>query len=113
LILGVGNLFVEVVEGHDSLGSKLPLSLILQGNLPTKDVIDASVGILVGMTRVLVMFFFGLVLLISLLVVSMIVFVTIFVAFCGCLSGRWTSDPYSSPLYGQSLGELSRDLEGP
>jgi hypothetical protein len=93
LILGVGNLFVEVVEGHDSSGSKLPLSPVLQGNLPTKDTTDASIGILVGVTRVLVTFFFGLVLLISPLVVPTVVFVTIFVAFCGRLSGRWTSDP--------------------
>jgi hypothetical protein len=93
LILGVGNLFVEVVEGHDSSGSKLPLSPVLQGNLPTKDTTDASTGILIGVTRVLVKFFFGLVLLISPLVVPTVVFVTIFVAFCGRLSGRWTSDP--------------------
>jgi hypothetical protein len=29
LVLGVGNLLVRVVEGHDSSGGKLPLSPIL------------------------------------------------------------------------------------
>jgi hypothetical protein len=80
LILGVGNLFVGVVEGHDSSGDKLPLSPILQGNLPTKDAMDASIRILVGMTRVLIAFFFGLVLLIRPLVVPSVVFVAVFVA---------------------------------
>jgi hypothetical protein len=52
---------------------------IFQGNLPTKDVADASIGILVGVTRVLVTFFFGLVLLIRPLVISTVVLVTVFV----------------------------------
>jgi hypothetical protein len=79
LILGVGNLPVRVVEGHNSSGGKLPLSPVLQGNFPTKDVADASIRILVGVMRVLVMFLFGLVLLIRSLVVPVIVFVTVFV----------------------------------
>jgi hypothetical protein len=36
LILGVSNLFVGVVEGHDSSGGKLPLLPVFQGNLPPK-----------------------------------------------------------------------------
>jgi hypothetical protein len=79
LILGVSNLLVGVVEGHDSSSGKLPLSPILQGNLPTKDATDASIGILVGMMRVIVMFFFGLVLLIRPLVISAVIFITVFV----------------------------------
>jgi hypothetical protein len=79
LILGVGNLSIGVVEGHNCSGGKLPLTPILQGNLPTKDAIDASIGILVGMTRVLVAFLFGLVFLIRSLVISMVGLVTIFV----------------------------------
>jgi hypothetical protein len=79
LILEVGNLFVGVVEGHDSSSDRLPLSPILQGNLPTKDAMDASIGILVGVTRVLVTFFFGLVLLIRPLVILAVIFVTVFV----------------------------------
>jgi hypothetical protein len=79
LILGVGNLFIGVVEGHDSSGGKLSLSPVLQGNLPTKDVVDASIGILVGMTRVLVAFLFGLVLLIRPLIILTVVFVAVFV----------------------------------
>jgi hypothetical protein len=62
--------------GHDSSGSKLSLSPILQGNLPTKYAMNASVGILVGVTRVLVMFFFGLVLLIRPFVATAVIFVT-------------------------------------
>jgi hypothetical protein len=86
LILGVGNLFVGVVEGHDSSGGKLSLSPVLQGNLPTKDVVDASIGILVGMMRVLVAFLFGLVLirpLVILTVVFVAVFVTVALPFVG------------------------------
>jgi hypothetical protein len=80
LILGISNLPVGVVKGHNSSGDKLPLSPILQGNFPTKDATDASIRILVGVTRVLVMFLFGLVLLIRSLVVRAVVFVAIFVA---------------------------------
>jgi hypothetical protein len=80
LILGVGNSSVEVVEGHNSSGGKLPLSPVLQGNFPTKDAADASIRILVGMTRVLIMFLFGLVLLIRPLVILAVIFVAIFVA---------------------------------
>jgi hypothetical protein len=80
LILGVGNLPIKVVEGHNSSGGKLPMSPILQGNFPTKDAANASIRILVGMTRVLVMFLFGLVLLSRSLVVLAIIFVTVFVA---------------------------------
>jgi hypothetical protein len=79
LILEVGNLFVEVVEGHDNSGGRLPLSPVLQGNLPTKDAADASIGILVGVTRVFVTFFFGLVLLIRPIVVLAVIFVAVFV----------------------------------
>jgi hypothetical protein len=79
LVLGVSNLLVGVVEGHDSSGGKLPLSHVLQGNLPTKDAADASVGILVGVTRVLVALFFSLVLLIRPLIIPTIIFVAIFV----------------------------------
>jgi hypothetical protein len=39
--------------------------------------VDASIGILVGMMRVLVMFFFGLILVIRPLVVLTVVFVTV------------------------------------
>jgi hypothetical protein len=40
---------------------------------------DASIGILVGMTRVLIAFFFGIVLLIRPLVVPAVIFVAVFV----------------------------------
>jgi hypothetical protein len=97
LILGVGNLFIGVVEGYDNSSGKLPLSPFFQGNIPTKDAMNASIGILVGVTRVLVAFFFGLVLLIKPLVIPTIILVTIFVTvalpFVGDPSGRWTSDP--------------------
>jgi hypothetical protein len=79
LILGVSNSSVRVIEGHNSSSGKLPLSPILQGNFPTKDVADASIRILVSMTRVLITFLFGLVLLIRPLVVPAVIFVTIFV----------------------------------
>jgi hypothetical protein len=79
LVVGVGNLFVEVVEGHDTSGGTLPLLPVLQGNLPTKDAADASIGILVGVTRVLVSFLFGLILLIRPLVVPAIVFVAVII----------------------------------
>jgi hypothetical protein len=49
-----------------------------RGNLPTKDATDASIGILVGVMRVLVTFFFGLVLLIRPLVVPTVVLVAVF-----------------------------------
>jgi hypothetical protein len=79
LILGVSNSTVQVVEGHNSSGGKLPLSPVLQGNFPTKDVADASIRVLVSMMRVLVMFLFGLVLLIGPLVVPAVVFVTVLI----------------------------------
>jgi hypothetical protein len=79
LILGVGNLPVEVVEGHNSSGGKLPLSPVLQGNFPTKDTTDASIGILIGVTRVLVAFLLGLILLIKSLVIPVVIVVTVFV----------------------------------
>jgi hypothetical protein len=79
LILGVDNLFIGVVEGHDSSDGKLPLSPVLQGNVPTKDATYASIRILVWVMRVLVAFFFGLVLLIRPLVIPMVVFVVVFV----------------------------------
>jgi hypothetical protein len=92
LILRVGNLSVGVVESHNSSGGKLPLLPILQGNFPTKDVVDASIRILVGVTRVLVTFLFSLVLLIRALVVPAVVLVIVFVAamlpFAGGPSGR-------------------------
>jgi hypothetical protein len=80
LVLGVSNLPIGVVKGHNSSGGKLPLSPVFQGNFPTKDVVDASIKFLVGMTRVLIAFLFGLVLLIRPLVVLAIIFVAIFVA---------------------------------
>jgi hypothetical protein len=83
LILGVGNSVVRVVEGHNSSGGKLPLSPVLQGNFSTKDAMDASIRVLISMTRVLVMFFFGLVLLIGPLVISVVVFVTATLPFTG------------------------------
>jgi hypothetical protein len=79
LILGVGNLSIGVVKGHNSLGGKLPLMLVLQGNLLTKDVADASIGILVGVTRVLIMFIFGLVLFIRSLIILAVILVAVFV----------------------------------
>jgi hypothetical protein len=79
LILGVSDLSIEVVEGHNSLGGKLPLSPIPQGNFSTKDVANASIRILVSITRVLVAFLFGLVLLIRSLIVPVVVLTAIFV----------------------------------
>jgi hypothetical protein len=75
LIPEVGNLPIRVVKGHNSSGDKLPLSPVLQGNFPTKDVAGASIGNLVGMIRVLVIFLFGLVLLIRSLIILMVFFV--------------------------------------
>jgi hypothetical protein len=117
LILGVGNLFIGVVEGYDSSSGKLPLSPVFQGNIATKDAMNASIGILVGVMRVLVVFLFGLVLLIKPLFIPTIILVTVFVAialpFAGGPSGRWTSDPCNPPLYGKSLDELGKDPKGP
>jgi hypothetical protein len=79
LILGVGNSSVRVVEGHNSSDGKLPLSPVLQGNFPTKDAADASIRVLVSVTRVLVAFLFGLVLPIRPLVVPGVIFVADFV----------------------------------
>jgi thiol:disulfide interchange protein len=79
LVLGVSNSNVRVVEGHNSSGGKLPLSHVLQGNFPTKDAADASIRVLVSMTRVLVAFLFGLVLLIGPLVIPMVIFVTVLI----------------------------------
>jgi hypothetical protein len=80
LILGVGNSSIGVVEGHNSSGGKLPLSPILLGNFSTKDVVDASIRVLVSMTRVLVAFLFRLVLLIRPIVVLAVIFVAVFIA---------------------------------
>jgi hypothetical protein len=96
-ILGVGNPLVGVVEGHDSSGGKLPLSPILQGDLPTKDAADTSVGILVGMMRVLVVFFFSLVLLIRPIVVLTVVFIVIFVSATLPLAGIQAVDGLQAP----------------
>jgi hypothetical protein len=74
-----GNSSVRVVEGHNSSGGKLPLSLVLQGNFPTKDVMDASIKVLVSVTRVLIAFLFGLLLLIRPLVIPAVIFVTVLV----------------------------------
>jgi hypothetical protein len=89
LVLGVGNPLVRVVKGHD--GS------ILQGNLPTKYAADASIGILVGVMRVLVMFFFDFVLPIRPLVVSAVVFVTVFVTVVLPLAGIRAVDRLQDP----------------
>jgi hypothetical protein len=97
LIFEVGNLFVGVVEGHDSSGGKLPLLPVLQGNIPTKDVVNASIGILVGVTRVLVMLFFGLVLLIRPLVVLTIVFLAVFVTAALPFAGVRAVDGLQAP----------------
>jgi hypothetical protein len=97
LIFEVGNLFIIVVEGHDSSGSKLPLLPVLQGNIPTKDVANASIGILIGMTRVLVAFFFGLVLLIRPLVVLTVIFLTIFVTAALPFAGVRVVDGLQAP----------------
>jgi hypothetical protein len=80
LILGVGNSSVGVVEGHNSSGGKLPLSPVLQGNFPTKDAADASIRVLVSVTRVLVTLLFSLVLPIRPLVVLAVIFVADFIA---------------------------------
>jgi hypothetical protein len=80
LILGVGNLPVKVAKGHNSSSGKLPLSLVFQGNFPTKDAANASIGILLGVSRVLVTFLFDLVLLIRSLVIPTVIFVAVFIA---------------------------------
>jgi hypothetical protein len=80
LILGVGNLSIGVIEGHNRSGGKIPLLSVLQGNFPTKEVMDASIGILVGVTRVLVTFLFDLVLLIRSLVIPTVILIAVFVA---------------------------------
>jgi hypothetical protein len=98
LILEVDNLFIGVVEGYDSSGGKLPLSPILQSNLPTKDAIDTSIGILVGVMRVLVMFFFGLVLLIRPLIVLTVIFVTVFVTAALPFAGVGVVDGLQTPV---------------
>jgi hypothetical protein len=80
LILGVSNSTVWVVDGYNSSGDKLPLSPVLQGNFTTKDVADTSIRVLVRMMRVLIVFLFGLVLLIGPLVILAVIFVTVLVA---------------------------------
>jgi hypothetical protein len=70
---------------------------ILQGNLPTKYDVDTSIGILVGLARVLVVFFFGLVLLIRPLVISAVVFVTVFVIVVLPLVGVRAVDGLQAP----------------
>jgi hypothetical protein len=98
LILGVGNLFIEVVEGHDSSGGMLPLSPIFQGNLPTKDAADTSIRILIGVMRVLVTFFFSLVLLIRPLIVPVVVFVTVALTAALPFTGVQAVDGLQTPI---------------
>jgi hypothetical protein len=58
---------------------------------------DTSIGILIGMTRVLVTFFSGLVLLIRPLIVPAVVFVTVFVAAALPFAGVRAIDRLQTP----------------
>jgi hypothetical protein len=106
LILGVSNLFIGVVEGHDNSGGKLPLSPVLQGNLLTKDATDASIEILVGVTRVLVMFLFSLVLLIRPLVVPTVVFVAVFITAALPFAGIRAVDGLQTPVVPHCMAKV-------